>query len=438
MKTPIIDFVKKYAKNKPIRFHMPGHKGKGFLGEKFDVTEIPGADVLYSANSIIAESELIATKLFSSAHTFYSCEGSSLCIKAMLYLVVKGIKNPTIIASRNVHVSFVNTCSLLGINVVWLYGKRENLCSLEFDLDELKTALELNPLACGVYVTSPDYLGKIAPVKQIAEICHNQRIPLLVDNAHASYSAFLNENFHPIKLGADLVCDSAHKTLPTLTGGAYLHVGENATCFLEDTRSALSLFASTSPSYLIMQSLDYTNKFLSENPLVFEELSDKINQLKFELQRYGYKILSGEPLKLVIDISNFGYLKDEFYSILSNYKIMPEMIDNDYCVFMISPLNSKRDLKILKKTLFSIPKKSPLQKKELPFCSATKAIGIKEATFKNSRLIPTENALGSICAQNVISCPPAVPIVVCGEVITKEVITLLLYYDYKEIRVIKN
>ena len=115
MKTPIIDFVKNYNKNKPKRFHMPGHKGKGFIG-KFDITEINGADVLYSPSGIILQSENNATSLFNTAHTFYSCEGSTLCIKAMLHLVTKGVKDPVIIATRNSHIAFrhASNCCLRG------------------------------------------------------------------------------------------------------------------------------------------------------------------------------------------------------------------------------------------------------------------------------------------------------------------------------------
>lgn len=438
MKTPIIDFVKKYNKSAFTRLHMPGHKGKGFLA-KYDITEINGADVLYSPNGIILQSEENATKLFNTKHTFYSCEGSTLCIKAMLHLVTKGVKNPVIVATRNSHIAFLNACVLLGIKVVWLYGKRNSLCSLQIDLEELESALMSNKNICGVFVTSPDYLGYIAPIKKIAEICHNQHISLLVDNAHASYSAFLQDNFHPIKLGADLVCDSAHKSLPTLTGGAYLHISNSCPSqYLDNARNAFKLFASTSPSYLILQSLDYTNLYLDKFKYKYDLLADKITKLKLELFNFGYKIHSGEPLKIVIDISYYGYTKQEFYNFLFKNKIEPEMIENNYCVFMFTPKNSNKDLKRLKKALLSLPKKESIIKPNLTFTPTIEAMPIREACLKNSREILIENAENSICAESIISCPPAIPIVVCGEIVTKEIIELLNYYNITKIRVIKN
>lgn len=438
MKTPIIDFIKKYKAKKPIRLHMPGHKGKGFLG-KFDITEINGADVLYSPSGIILQSENNATSLFNTAHTFYSCEGSTLCIKAMLHLVTKGVKDPVIIATRNSHIAFLNACVLLGIKVVWLYGQRDTLCSIKFDLQELETALLTNPNACGVYLTSPDYLGYISPIKEISKICKNKHISLLVDNAHASYSAFLKDNFHPISLGADLVCDSAHKTLPTLTGGAYLHVSKSCpTNLLDNARNALKLFASTSPSYLILQSLDYTNLYLKNNLNKFDILADKITKLKLELFNNGYNIISGEPFKIVINISDYGYTKTEFYTHLQKFKIEPEMIENDYSVFMFSTNNTNKDLKTLKKALLTLPKKTKIEKQRLNFVKTKQVLSIRTACLKDSREILVDNAEGSICSQSIVTCPPAIPIIISGELVTKEIIELLKYYEVKTIQVIKN
>ena len=178
MNTPICDFVKKYALSHPTRFHMPGHKGKPFLGcESLDITEISGADVLYAAEGIIAESESNASELFGSAHTFYSTEGSSLCIKAMLSLVTQNGKKK-ILAARNVHKSFVYSCALLDLSVTWLYPSRSNhICECKIDLTELETELQAENYAA-VYVTSPDYLGNIADVRSISEICEKYRVPL--------------------------------------------------------------------------------------------------------------------------------------------------------------------------------------------------------------------------------------------------------------------
>ncbi len=265
--TPICDFVKSYSQSGALRLHMPGHKGRALIGaESLDITEIEGADVLYHAEGIIRESEDNALRLFGTARTFYSAEGSSLCIRAMVYLAKLYAKSrgasPTIIAARNAHKTFITAAALMDINVGWLYSLDNSVLSCKIDLDGLERMLaSLRPAA--VYITSPDYIGNIADIAKIARLCHKYQSILMVDNAHGAYLKFLESSAHPIDLGADIVCDSAHKTLPALTGAAYLHISRTAPDFFADyAENALSVFASTSPSYLILQSLDAVNGLL--------------------------------------------------------------------------------------------------------------------------------------------------------------------------------
>ena len=225
MNTPICDFVRRYAESKTLRLHMPGHKGKGPLGiEQLDITEISGADSLYEASGIIAESEANASALFGCP-TFYSTEGSSQCIRAMLHLATCG-RNRRIAAARNVHKTFLSAAALLDLQVDWLYPDSEGsylACPITAEtLENYFATCEEIPAA--VYVTSPDYLGNLLYIDALAAVCHRYGSLLLVDNAHGAYLKFLPDSRHPMDLGADLCCDSAHKTLPVLTGGAYLHI----------------------------------------------------------------------------------------------------------------------------------------------------------------------------------------------------------------------
>ncbi|MDY3764348.1 MAG: amino acid decarboxylase, partial [Candidatus Ventricola sp.] len=225
MNTPIADFVRRYATSGTARLHMPGHKGRAFLGcEALDITEIAGADSLYEAHGIIRESEENASALFGSARTLYSTEGSSQCIRAMLFLCLtcraSGAK-PVVVAARNVHKAFVFAAALLDIEIVWLWPESmTSLCACEVTpqrLERTLSAMDAPPAA--VYITSPDYLGGQADVAALARVCHAHGTVLAVDNAHGAYLRFLSPSRHPLDLGADICCDSAHKTLPVLTGG---------------------------------------------------------------------------------------------------------------------------------------------------------------------------------------------------------------------------
>ena len=278
MNTPVVDFVRRYAQQRTTRMHMPGHKGRGPLGcEELDITEIAGADELYEAEGIIAQSEANATQLFGTARTYYSTEGSSQCIRAMLHLALQmrpaKAGRPVLLAARNAHKALLYAAALLDFDIQWLWPAPDaagTLCTCPVEPEALSSALdELSAegrTPFGVYLTSPDYLGFVQDVAGLSAGCHAHGLPLLVDNAHGAYLHFLKEGSrHPIQLGADLCCDSAHKTLPVLTGGAYLHLGSSVQADEAALRNALALFGSTSPSYLILQSLDVANAVLADS-----------------------------------------------------------------------------------------------------------------------------------------------------------------------------
>lgn len=150
-----------------------------------------------------------------------------------------------------------------------------------------------------VYITSPDYLGNQAKIFELANVCHKYDVLLLVDNAHGAYLKFLPTSLHPIDLGCDMCCDSAHKTLPVLTGGAYLHLSKKRLSFLDsDVKEAFRLFGSTSPSYLILQSLDLANVYLEQLTNKLTDFIPIIDTMKQKLIENGYQLIGNEPLKL--------------------------------------------------------------------------------------------------------------------------------------------
>ena len=446
MNTPIADFVRRYASADTSRFHMPGHKGNGPLGcEALDITEICGADVLYSPDGIIAESEKNATALFGSKHTYYSAEGSSLAIKAMLALIKKKApadRRVRILAARNVHKAFVYACALLDIDAEWLFPSvSSHLCECRITPEQLEGALKNSEqLPDAIYITSPDYLGSICDIEGLSAVCRKYAIPLLVDNAHGAYLAFTEPSIHPLALGADMCCDSAHKTLPVLTGGAYLHIASSYDADDDEVRSALALFASTSPSYLILQSLDLCNAYLSDGYRQrLREFIKKLSSLSARLSLLGFKSEQTEPLKLVFSRQRCGYSGDELAEHLRKCGIEPEFADRDCLVLMATPENTDDDLERVYQAFAALPNKNACGTSLPPlFEQPTRALSIREAVFASSETVAVENTEGRICASPTVSCPPAVPVVMSGEVITRSAIELMRYYGIERIEVVKK
>lgn len=452
MKTPICDFVNSYASKCPIRMHMPGHKGASLLGiENLDITEIAGADDLYHPESIISESEANASALFDCP-TYYSTEGSSHSIRAMLHLCVlnasktnSGLESnsrPLVLAGRNSHQTFLTAAALLDLDVKWLYGSSDSTyLSLTITpeyIREVLTSLDRKPIC--VYLTSPDYLGNIVDVKGIAKVCHEFGVLLAIDNAHGAYLRFLpSGSVHPIDLGADICCDSAHKTLPVLTGGAYLHLSSDLNEVLGGfVKSSMALFGSTSPSWIILQSLDMCNKVVSGDCFRegLKEVSDKLNILAQKLQKHGFNSVTSEPLKLLIKPLEFGYEGGEIAEALSGYGIECEFSDRESVVLMASPMNDPADFDKVFDCLENLPSREAIKAIYPSVVRPVSRISIREASMKMGRLVPTESAIGCVAGFCKTSCPPAVPIVMCGEVIDEDVVRCLKAFGFDKIWIV--
>lgn len=445
MKTPICDFVENYAREGKLRLHMPGHKGIPFLGvEDRDITEVDGADVLYSPDGIIAESESYAAELFGSGKTVYSTEGSSLSIRAMVYLLTlkakKEGKKPLILAARNAHKTFLSAIALTDCAVEWIYPTDDdNLVSCRVSADQLERILdEMSELPAAVYLTSPDYLGFTSDISKIAEVCHKRGVFLAVDNAHGAYLKFLSESRHPLDLGADICCDSAHKTLSVLTGGAYLHISKSAPkLFFDMADHAMSLFASTSPSYLILQSLDRANLYLSgDYKCRLAEAATEVNDLKKSLTDNGYSLLGDEEMKVCIETKKYGYFGYEVADYLLKNDIVCEFYDRDFVVVMFTPEIDKQGIERLQKVLVSLPKREEIKEKAPSVGVPERVMTVREATMSPSSEIEVEKTLGRILSVANVSCPPAIPILVCGERIDENAIACFKYYGIEKCRVV--
>ena len=472
MTTPIVDFVRRYAQSGTVRLHMPGHKGQPLLGfEPWDITEIQGADELYEAEGIIARSEANATQLFGTRHTYYSTEGSSQCIRAMLWLAMQGAApaqhRPVLLAARNAHKALLYAAALLDFDIEWLWPAPQAqgaLCSCPVSAQQLADALarlaEQGRSPFGVYVTSPDYLGGVQDIAALSAVCAEQGVPLLVDNAHGAYLHFLPEGSrHPIRLGAAMCCDSGHKTLPVVTGGAYLHLGPRAPVQSETAvRNALALFGSTSPSYLILQSLDACNRMLDgEYPRQVAECCRRLEVLRSRLNAASAAagcILplarSGpdqEPMKLTLDASALGISGQALAQTLRQAGIECEYADPRYLVLMPTPLNPPQDLQKLEAVLLELcaADRAPVSAGLADEAEAFRALAqqavcrctVRQAVLAAQETLPAHEALGRVCAMPTVSCPPAIPIVVSGEEIGPAALELLERYGVTAVSVLR-
>ena len=444
MITPIADFVRRYQDAGITRFHMPGHKGASYLGcENWDITEVAGADALYEADGIIAQSEANATALFGSQRTCYSTEGSSQCIRAMLYLAATqqrptGAK-PVIVAARNVHKTFVCAAALLDIDIVWLWPEQQHsLCGCPVSAEQLETVLAalVHPPAA-IYLTSPDYLGGMADIAALAAVAHRHDTMLMVDNAHGAYLRFLQPSLHPLDLGADLCCDSAHKTLPVLTGGAYLHIGKGLPeSYAQHAKAAMAMFGSTSPSYLTLASLDLCNRYLAQQASAhLAACVAEIEQTKAQLREHNWQIEDSDPLRIAICAPQ-GETGRSLADKLRAAGMECEFSDDTHLVLMLTPDNSPEELARLVQVLGrnQAPAREILPQ---PVVRPKQAIPMRQALFAPHTLVPAQAALGRICGMPTVSCPPAIPIAVFGEEITAEMVELFLRYGVEQIDVLQ-
>lgn len=463
--TPICDFVENYIQKNPVRLHMPGHKGQSFTGaEERDITEIDGADVLYHAKGVIAESEKTAATIFDSGKTFYSCEGSSHCIRSMLYLamlsyketfgvlasVKKAGRKPLVLAARNVHKSFISAAALLDFDIEWIEvdNQKEATDSLGITTckisekglcDRLRQLREEHIVPMAVYLTSPDYLGNIADIHSISEICHSFGVPLLVDNAHGAYLNFFATSMHPIVRGADMCCDSAHKTLPVLTGGAYLHLSKHVYFGVnENAERAMAMFASTSPSYLILQSLDRANVVIGSEKYRKRLISFalKVINIKSKLEEIGFESVGKEPMKITLRTKPYGYTGIEIKDYLAQKNIICEFADKDYIVFMFSPFLETDTPDRLFDALQGLKRREKITITPPPILPKKRALSVRESLFSATEIVSVSESIGRIYADDNAACPPAVPIVVCGEEIDENAVELLRYYGETTCRVV--
>lgn len=433
--TPLYNAVYDYVLKDRSRFHTPGHMGLqgGSLAPlegavALDLTEIPGLDSLYEATGVLGESEALYTQRYQSKATYFSAGGSTLCIQAMLALVAR--PGGKIIVGRNAHTSVIHALALLNLEPVWIALEVDGETGLPTPITPTQVAKEIerHQDLCGVFITSPDYYGSNSDVKEIAEVCHKENLPLLVDGAHGAHYKFLKQDCHPISLGADLCCNSLHKTMPTLTGAALLHIGNDK--YVSLAKQRMALFGSTSPSYLILLSIDLLLPTLYGN--VEERLSkvtDSVAALQALARKAGYAVphWDCDPARLTIGFGGAGFTAEEFAQLLAKFQLEPEYMDDYYAVFLPGFDIRERDWNRLRAVLSDVHSKGrkPRPVSKTTFTVLPEEVPLSKAMFAPAKQIPVEHSAGKIASGIVAPCPPGIPLVIPGEKILPETVEQL-------------
>lgn len=422
MSSPLFAALGRYLDKNRERLHMPGHKGllpSPLDGcAPFDVTELPDTGCLYDGEGAPVETEALFSKLYGSGATLLSTGGSTLCIQAMLALhCPEGSK---VLMARAVHHAAVNAAALLNLEPVWLFPDESTGIQTPFRISPqaVETALSQNPDVSAVYLTSPDYFGTICDIKTIADVAHSHGKPLLVDNAHGAHLVFF-QNIHPMALGADACCDSLHKTLPTLTGAALLHL-KDAT-LADEARRRMATFGSTSPSYLIMLSADMLLPQWEALKRSYSTLAQKVSQLRRHALKKGVWATCAN-LQALADPVRISLLfaagqRDATLSLLQECGIEAEYLSARHIVLIPGPQNS---LTPVEKLINRLPALHEVPSLSQPVCQPQRVRSLRRAVLSPAERLPLSDALGRIAAAPVSPCPPGVALLMPGEVLNLE------------------
>lgn len=425
MNTPICNFLERYTGENRLRLHMPGHKGEF----PHDITEVFGADSLYQSDlsgGIIGTSEALAASVFGAKKTCYSCGGSTLAIQAGL-AVLKSQGCNTIAASRYSHRALASAAALLKMNVKWLYPREYMTADVTYNSETVSGADAL-------FITNIDYYG--GTWKFI-----NPKMPVLIDNAHGAYLKFVDKNIfgteylHPLDLGFPLICaESAHKTLPVITGGAYLHFSDSADA--PRAKEMMAMFGSSSPSYLILESLDRFNSMIAENVQMVNNACEAVALLKEKLESSGIPMRKSDPLRITINARECGMSGFEFARGLRANGVECEMADENYVVLMFSAITSMEDCERAEMAVMFVPMGIPQPLVKLPAIQPAVDMPMWEAMFKPQRIVSVERASGEVCGALKSPCPPGVPLIFPGEIIDHNVVEALKMHGVKTVSVL--
>lgn len=437
MEAPIYEKVKLYGESKANRYHTPGHIGKGDFPtsyfntiNKYDITELEGIDDMLSPTGCILEGEKLLSEAYNSYNSFFLTSGSTTGIFAMLYAVKD--KGDSIIIDKNSHKSIYNAIQILNIKPIIIDTgyDNDNLPKL-IEKEQIERALKENPNTIGVLVTTPDYFGRMCEIDDISEMVYKYGKLVLVDNAHGAHFVF-NESFREkVSKYAHIWVTSNHKTLPVLTGGSTLHT--NLTSFTDKLREGIRIFHTTSPNFLVLSSIDYARAYMKKNGYKYHTLKAHIYNFKMTLESQGIEFVKNDDFsRFVIDFKNFDITGEEVYRELMKKDIYAEMVYENKLVFIFTIFHTKEDFAYLLNAIIEITKK--VGKKTKPNTISKKLNFVRKVEYLDAvngekELVNLEDSIGRVCAMNVGTYPPALPLITAGEVITKEFIEYIKNFE---------
>lgn len=419
METPIYTKLSEYHKKNRISFAMPGHKNLRGLApdlQKCDVTELAATADLHHEDASTRRANELLSGLYGSEYSYIMTGGSTAGVQAMIAASLK--PGDTLLASADCHMSVINTCALCGFGLRLIpvgfdkeYGVPAGLADFEIDKD-----------VRAVLITSPDYYGRVKDIEAAAEKCHAAGVPLLVDEAHGAH--FIADKAFPesaVRLGADAVCQSAHKTLNALTGAAYLHICSDRLSRSRIKRALVS-FQSSSPSYPIAASADAARAVLSETNYAeilkecagFKEAVSRATNIRF--------IKNDDPTRLVLSFAEYETTGFEVLERLSDYYgIDVEMADLCNIVLIATPWNMHSDFMELFRALRDIT--GTLMASGGCVCECPPAVsGTADPSlgwYADTEYTDIDEAAGRVAAASVASYPPGTGIIITGTVISK-------------------
>jgi len=400
-----------------VSYHTPGHKGQAALlsplcSATLDLTELPETGSLYDGGDAIEAAEREAARVFGAGQTFFSGGGCTLCIQTMLGLAAKCGK--AVLMGRNAHRSAACAAALLDLNVQW---------AVTVTPEAVEESLKAHPDIRTVYVTSPDYYGRLADIAGLAAVCRRWGAALLVDNAHGSHlGAF---GLHPLSLGADATAESAHKTLPVFTGGAYLHLSEDGVfgaCSREQVKATMALFGSTSPAFPTLASLDAAQDWWeTEGKDAFVRLRERACKVFDTVRACGLMPadVMRDPVRVTMDCGKGD--AQVLAQRLRDSGVEAEYADARYVVLLPAPFHTDEQLHALCGAIVQATAEPLPKAVQTPFSAAMPDVlpqavmGLRQACFADHEQLPTAQAVGRISAQSICPCPPGVAVIVPGE-----------------------